>query len=90
MAMDFFEHQQRARQRTGLLQKDAFTGEWHFYHTGFQLFGVALMLNEAWKRGQQATIKDLHEQAGHLTDWDTIWELFFGLRGGEGGRRDSE
>lgn len=71
-------------QRTGLLEKDAYTDEWRFHHTGFQLFGVALMLDEAWKHGQQAKIKQLQDQtkAIHSLDWDTIWELFFSLRGG--------
>lgn len=70
-------------QRTGLLQRDAFSGEWVFYHTGFQLFGAALMLNEAWKRGQQEAVRRLHRETSHLTDWETVWQLFFGLRGEE-------
>ncbi len=70
-------------QRTGLLQEDVFTGEWQFHHIGFQLFGVALMLNEAWRRGYEATIKHLYKETAHRMDWNTIWELFFGLRGGE-------
>lgn len=83
-------HQARAFwQRTGLMQEDVFTGEWHFYHTGFQLFGVALMLGEAWKRGQQTTIDHLQKETIGLMDWDTIWLLFFGLRGGEYGRGDT-
>lgn len=69
-------------QRTGLLQEDPFTGERQFYHTGFQLFGVALMLNEAWSRGRQDEVRRLHQETVHLTDWETIWQLFFGLRGG--------
>lgn len=69
-------------QRTGLVQEDPFTGERQFYHTGFQLFGVALMLNEAWGRGRQDEVRRLHQETARLTDWDTIWQLFFGLRGG--------
>lgn len=70
-------------QRTGLIQQDEFSEEWTFYHGGFQLFGVALMLNEAWDRGRREDIQHLLESTSHLTDWETIWELFFGLRGGE-------
>ncbi len=70
-------------QRTGLLQEDVFAGEWQFYHTGFQLFGVALMLNEAWKSDQRKIVERLHEQTAQRMDWETVWELFFGLRGGE-------
>lgn len=68
-------------QHTGLLQRDEFSGEWRFYHNGFQLFGAALMLNEAWNRGQQQTVNTLHRETFSLTDWETIWQLFFGLRG---------
>ena len=68
-------------QRTGLFQQDEFTGEWAFSHGGFQLFGAALMLNEAWKPGQQETIRHLQRETALLTDWDTVWQLFYGLRG---------
>jgi hypothetical protein len=68
-------------QRTGLFQQDEFTGEWTFSHGGFQLFGAALMLNEAWNRGQQEAIRQLHRETAYLTDWDTVWQLFYGLRG---------
>ena len=70
-------------QRTGLLQEDAFTGELQFHHTGFQLFGTALMLNEAWERGWQEEVRRLHQETWRLPDWETIWQLFSGLRGGE-------
>jgi hypothetical protein len=39
------------------------------------------MLNEAWNRGQQEAIRQLHRETAHLTDWDTVWQLFYGLRG---------
>ena len=68
-------------QRTGLFQQDEFTGEWTFSHGGFQLFGAALMLNEAWNRGQQEAIQQLHRETAYLTDWYTVWQLFYGLRG---------
>ncbi len=68
-------------QRTGLFQQDEFTGEWAFSHGGFQLFGAALMLNEAWERGQQETIRHLQRETALLTDWDTVWQLLYGLRG---------
>lgn len=70
-------------QRIGLLQEDPFTGEWQFYHNGFQLFGVALMLQEAWSRGRQEAIRHLHQETWRLPDWETVWQLFSGLRGGE-------
>lgn len=71
-------------QRTGVLQQHEVTEQWTFYHGGFQLFGVALRLNEAWKRGQQEEVRRLHQETARLTDWETIWQLFFGLRGGSG------
>jgi len=69
--------------RTGLLQQDEFTGEWAFSHGGFQIFGAALMLNEALNRNQAKTIRPLHRETAHLADWDTAWQLLYGLRGYE-------
>jgi hypothetical protein len=71
-------------QRSGLLQKDEFRGEWVFSHSGFQLFGAALRLHEAWRRGQHEGVRRLHQETERLPDWDTVWELFLGLEPQDG------
>lgn len=63
-------------QETNLLWLDDRDATWQFYHSGFQAFGVAQVLAE--RPDEASQLRARYEMD---PEWETIWELFFSLRG---------
>lgn len=67
-------------ERSGLLQRDEFSGQREFAHSGFQAFGVALYLHQAWRQpALRPHITDLQQRTAPLAEWSDVWEIFYGL-----------
>lgn len=63
-------------QETNLLWFDDRDATWQFYHSGFQAFGVAQALAE--RPDEAGQLRARYEMD---PEWETIWELFYSLRG---------